>query len=122
MSGSEYQRFVSEAETRVQTEFVRAASLFNNASERLFARVSFELSELPTAREHFVQTGQITLSIPLPEESNYYGVTFSDVRVFLVSLPTAGRSPVTIDMVKAGRLSQCRHCQRADSLSRSLSD
>ena len=102
MSGSEYQRFVSEAETLIQTEFIRAASLFTNAGETLFAGVSFELSELPTAREHFVQTGQITLSIPLPEESNFYGVTFSDVRVFLVDLPASGRSPVTIDLVKAG--------------------
>ena len=29
-------------------------------------------------------------------------MTFSDVRAFLVGLPVAGRTPVTIDLVKAG--------------------
>eukprot|EP01051_Picozoa_sp_SAG22_P011179 SAG22_NODE_1056_length_5777_cov_137.240402_2_plen_241_part_00 len=45
------------------------------------------------------------ICIPLvlsPAESNYYGVTFSDVRVFLVGLPAAGRTPITVDLVKAG--------------------
>ena len=93
---------VVQVETDLQTAFINAASRFNNAGESLFAGVSFELAEMPTARQHFVETGELTLTIPLPPESNYYGVTFSDVRVFLVNLPAAGRTPITIDLVKAG--------------------
>ena len=54
------------------------------------------------AQANFVQTGQMTLSIPFPTESSYYSVTFSEVRVFFVGLPVTGRTPVAIDLVKAG--------------------
>ena len=102
MESDAYRQFVNEAGTHIQSEFLRAASLFNNAGTQMDAGVAFELSELPTAKENFVQSGQITLSIPLPAESNWYGVVFSDVRVFLVGLPVSGRTPITIEAVKAG--------------------
>ena len=54
----------------------------------------FELADLPASKATFAQTGAITLSISLPEDSDYFGVTFSDVRVFLVGLPAAGQSPL----------------------------
>eukprot|EP01052_Picozoa_sp_SAG31_P031386 SAG31_NODE_3318_length_4420_cov_2.018051_4_plen_690_part_00 len=102
MTGPQLRDFVVQVETDLQTAFINAESRFNNAGESLFAGVSFELAEMPTARQHFVESGELTLTIPLPPESNYYGVTFSDVRVFLVNLPSAGRTPITIDLVKAG--------------------
>ena len=44
---------------------------------------TFQLSELPTTAADFVQTGEITLTIPLPAQTNFYRVSFSDDRVFL---------------------------------------
>eukprot|EP01045_Picozoa_sp_COSAG04_P014873 COSAG04_NODE_1138_length_8106_cov_4.244036_6_plen_829_part_00 len=102
MSGSEYQRFVSKAETDLQSAFSRTASQFNNGGSQSSGGLTFDLAELPASQATFAQTGAITLSISLPEDSDYYAVTFSDVRVFLVGLPAAGLTPVTINMVKAG--------------------
>eukprot|EP01045_Picozoa_sp_COSAG04_P012208 COSAG04_NODE_814_length_10091_cov_7.591873_9_plen_1027_part_00 len=102
MSGSEYQRFVAEAEADLQAAFSRTASQFNNGGSQSSGGLTFELADLPASQATFAQTGEITLSISLPVDSDYYGVTFSDVRVFLVGLPAAGRTPVTINMIKAG--------------------
>eukprot|EP01043_Picozoa_sp_COSAG02_P005432 COSAG02_NODE_147_length_33939_cov_6.689539_7_plen_1476_part_00 len=102
ISGSEYYDFVTQAETDLQSTFTRTASRFNNAGGSTYASTVFTLADLPAAQANFARTGEITLSISMPSESNYYGVTFSDVRAFLVGLPTRGRTPVTIDLVKKG--------------------
>ena len=102
MTGSDYFDFVVQAETDLQRTFTRTASQFNNAGGSVYAGVTFSLAELPMKQVSFAQTGEITLSISMPSDTNYYGVTFSDVRAFLVGLPVAGRTPVTIDLVKAG--------------------
>ena len=102
MTGSQYNDFVAQAETDLQTAFTRTARQFNNVGSSTLASTLFQLVDLPAAREAFIQTGEITLDIALPHDSRYYGVTFSDARAFLVGLPTSGRTPVTIDLVKGG--------------------
>ena len=42
------------------------SSQFTNDGGSFFAGVSFALAALPTMREQFIQTGQATLSIPIP--------------------------------------------------------
>eukprot|EP01043_Picozoa_sp_COSAG02_P003653 COSAG02_NODE_90_length_37755_cov_29.833364_38_plen_1386_part_00 len=102
MTGREYFDFVVQAETDLQSAFSRTASRNNNGGSSTFASTVFELAALPAAQPHFVRTGKITLSIALPEESNYYGVTFSDVRAFLVGLSATEHNWVTIDLIKKG--------------------
>ena len=104
MTGIEYQRWVSSAEADLQAAFVSEASRFNNGGGSCFSSTTFELADLPAASASFVNTGEITLSIALPQDTSYYGVTFSDVRAYLVGLHAeAGRqASVTIDLTKAG--------------------
>jgi hypothetical protein len=101
MSGGEYLQFLEKATSGLQTAFVAAASDSTNAGGTCFSHATFELVELPAAAKSFVETGILTLDIPLPPESSYYGVIFVDVRAFLVGLP-AGIASVKVNLVKAG--------------------
>jgi hypothetical protein len=52
-----------------------------------------------------MSSGKLTLTIQLPSDiTSYYGVTFSDLRVYLVGLPETanGGSNIAIDMVNMG--------------------
>lgn len=104
MSGIEYQRWVSSAEADVQSAFVSAAQRFTNSGGSCTSSTTFELANLPAIAANFVDTGEITLSIALPDYTSYYAVTFSDVRAYLVGLQVEAEqsSLVTIDLTKAG--------------------
>ena len=103
MTGREYFDFVVQAETNLQTAFSRTAGQANNGGSSCFSSATFSLADLPAAQANFVQTGEITLSIAPPEDSSYFGVTFSDVRAFLVGLPpVAGSSTINLALTKAG--------------------
>jgi hypothetical protein len=102
MSGGEYVQFLVKSETDLQTAFDDAADDFTNTGGACYSHTTFELRELPAAVERFVKTGTLSLDIALPHDSNYFGVTFDDVRVFLVGLPPGISSSVNINLVKAG--------------------
>ena len=65
---------------------------------------TIDMSTLAVEKDSLMQSGELTVAIPLPNGTSYYGTTFSDVRVFLVAPSTAaGRSPVvSVAATKAG--------------------
>jgi hypothetical protein len=107
-SGEEFMQFVDEAKTRLQDAFTDAQATFNNGGSSCYSGTSFEFSDLPAAHSNFVETGEISLTIPLPLGTNYYDVHFSDVRVFLVGTGVAAdtrldsNKNVRLAAIKAG--------------------
>ena len=102
MTGAQYLNFVTEAQTAIQTLKTRTAEQSNNGGNQGFAGITIELGNLPLQKARFIRTGEISLSIGLPADTTYFGVTFSDIRVFLVGLPPPTSGAVTINLVKGG--------------------
>ena len=102
LDGPAYHQFLGRAETDLQTAFSRAADK-QRAPSSCFSGLSFDLASLPQSEQSaFAQTGTLMVTIDLPEDTSYHGVTFSDIHVFLVGLPRSQRSTVTITATKVG--------------------
>eukprot|EP01043_Picozoa_sp_COSAG02_P059833 COSAG02_NODE_7696_length_2887_cov_17.426112_2_plen_313_part_00 len=79
-----------------------AQAKFNNHGSHCNSGPNFQLDIEPNAeRANFVQTGELSVTIPLPDDTTYYGVTFSDVRIFLVGLDV-DRGNVVVTATKSG--------------------
>eukprot|EP01045_Picozoa_sp_COSAG04_P011047 COSAG04_NODE_698_length_11049_cov_9.441370_2_plen_2967_part_00 len=83
-----------QAEARLYESFIGAATNDDSCAATCVSYTQFELDQLSAERDNFVRTGQLMLSIPLPSETSYWGVTWTGLRVFLI-----GRSPGQMDMV-----------------------
>ena len=95
MSADDFHTFVSEAELALQSTYATQLAQHNNAgSSNIWSHAEFDLTAMPIQRAQFISSGTLTLTIELPGGSNYYGVTLTDLRVFLVGLSEAANEPV----------------------------
>merc|ERR1712127_832234 len=104
MSGQEFRRYVLQAQADLQQAFSTALSQDNNGGSSCSGGTTIALSTLGVERASLVQSGELTVNIPLPNGTSFVGTTFSDVRVFLVApSPAADGSPVlSVEATKAG--------------------
>jgi hypothetical protein len=86
MNGLQLHKFATGAQVALDKAFTSAAEDADTV-QQCFSSTTVQLSSLPAAVQAFRTHGQITVSIPLPADSRYYGVTFAEARVFLVGLP-----------------------------------
>jgi hypothetical protein len=102
MSTTEYWQNIKDAHRELDTANDARIISDNVQGNSQTAGTTFLLRDMPTVREKFLQTGEITLSIPLPERSNYFGVTFSDVRAYLVGYQPLGDTDAVLHLRKGG--------------------
>jgi hypothetical protein len=109
LDGIEYFDRVSTALDDLEDQFTRKLEDSNNCGSEVWSRTTFNLADLPAAKQRFVETGNIKLTIQMPNITQFWQVQFSDVQVYLLGFPdllqesTASRHPnLAIRLGKAG--------------------
>ena len=101
--GPEYYAIVSGHKGGLVERKNLEAGSQNGCGDLGWSRTTFNLTELPAAKQMFEETGKIKLSIPLPNMTSYYHVLLMDVQVYLVGFPEQGPdSSLNIDMTRDG--------------------
>ena len=95
LSGVQLHDFASKNQVALEQAFTTAAEN-TGTLQQCYSNLAYDLKTLPAAMQRFRSSGEMTLDIPLPPNSRYYGVTFSDVRVYLVGLPPPSGRDKTI--------------------------
>ena len=85
-TGSEYLNFIQEQAAALSTAFTDTAAQYTHCGSTCASYTQFNLAELPAERQKFVQSGELTFTIKQPLSSRLYGVTWVDMRVFLIGL------------------------------------
>ena len=85
LSGVQLHDFARKNQVALEQAFTTAAEN-TGTLQQCYSNLAYDLKTLPAAMQRFRSSGEMTLDIPLPPNSRYYGVTFSDVRVYLVGV------------------------------------
>eukprot|EP01045_Picozoa_sp_COSAG04_P000107 COSAG04_NODE_2_length_56781_cov_25.092252_31_plen_3914_part_00 len=86
MDGNEVADFVQQTQLQLDEQFVTTAGSFTNCGGECASYTEFQLSEFPSEHARLLDSGQFTVTIPLPDSAGYWGVTWTNARVFLIGL------------------------------------
>eukprot|EP01043_Picozoa_sp_COSAG02_P049709 COSAG02_NODE_5022_length_4720_cov_5.299502_1_plen_471_part_00 len=105
MNADDLLQFVTEAQVQVREEYDAAGAQFTNgggscALPRGTAATTVAISASSAIGRSFAGSGELSLSIQMPESTSYYSVTFSDVRAYLIGLRESPTETINIDIVK----------------------